>query len=303
MDTLNIFAGPGGWCEGVRANGGDSGLGIDFDRVACDTAMANKHERVYGSTLDLDPSNYSTRVLIASPPCQVWSNAGSRAGNTDMLTVSAMMGAIMNQNYNYKAFDWNDERSKLVCEPLRWVVGTSPDWVFMEEVPKVLDVWKMMVPHLNKLGYHTAIDVVNANSYGVPQNRRRAVLVASRVNSPLIPRPTRPGLTMAKAIGWGFTNRPAPTVCAGTNGKSTGAEWGGSPTRNAMWNVMGTASWKDKKVVETTADRIRLSIEDALVLQSFSRDYKLFGNKAKQYEQIGNAVPPLLAKALTKQAY
>lgn len=285
------------------ANGGDSGLGIDFDRVACDTAMANKHERVCASTLDLDPSNYSTRVLIASPPCQVWSSAGSRVGNTDMLTVSAMMDAIMKQNYNYKAFDWNDERSKLVCEPLRWVVGTNPDWVFMEEVPKVLDVWKMMVPHLNKLGYHTVIDVVNANSYGVPQNRRRAVLVASRVNMPLIPHPTGSGLTMAKAIGWGFTNRPAPTVCAGTNGKSTGAEWGGSSTRNAMWNVMGTASWKDKKAVETTADRIRLSIEDALVLQSFSRDYILFGNKAKQYEQIGNAVPPLLAKALTKQAY
>ena len=303
METLNIFAGPGGWCEGVRANGGDSGLGIDLDSDACNTAIANGHERICASTLDLDPYNYSPRVLIASPPCQVWSSAGKRAGNADMCSVSAMMGAIMGQNYNYNSFNWGDERSKLVCEPLRWVVNTQPEWLFMEEVPKVFDVWMMMVPHLKKMGYRVAIDIVNAHNYGVPQNRRRVVMAASRVATPEIPCPTRDGLSMAKAIGWGFTNKPAPTVCAGPNGKSTGAEWGGSSTRNSMWNVMGTANWKSKASPETTADRIRLSVEDALILQSFRRDYKMCGNKTKQYEQIGNAVPPLLAKAITAQAY
>lgn len=45
-------------------------------------------------------------------------------------------------------------------------------------------------------------------------------------------------------------------------------------------------------------DAIRLSVADALVLQSFRPDYPVQGTKSKQFEQIGNAIPPRLAAAI-----
>jgi DNA (cytosine-5)-methyltransferase 1 len=88
----------------------------------------------------------------------------------------------------------------------------------------------------------------------------------------------RPAPTLTAKAGqqWVFT-RPATTVCADPR--------------------LGSPGHRDREGGEPQfgSDAIKLTVPEALTLQSFRPDYPVQGNKGKQYEQIGNAVPPLLA--------
>lgn len=120
----------------------------------------------------------------------------------------------------------------LAAEPMRYLhdlnsVG-EPEWIAMEEVPDVLPLWKQYAVILRRWGFSVWTGILNAADYGVPQTRRRAILLASRVRTAQPPPPTHakneepeglfgPGrarwVSMAQALGWGATDRPVPTVC------------------------------------------------------------------------------------------
>jgi DNA (cytosine-5)-methyltransferase 1 len=127
-----------------------------------------------------------------------------------------------------------DERSLLAAEPMRYLhalhQADQPQWVVMEEVPDVLPLWRQYAAILRTWGFSAWTGILNAADYGVPQTRRRAILLASRLRTAAPPEPTHaavpepeslfgPGrqrwVSMAEALGWGATDRPVPTVCAG----------------------------------------------------------------------------------------
>lgn len=245
---LDLFAGPGGWSEGLRAIGlGD--VGLEWDRDACRTRAAAGHKtiRCDVSVYPVEPFVGKVTGLIASPPCQAFSMAGKRQGMLDLGRIHAAVEASRSGwRDELRAGPWADPRSALILEPLRWAWSLKPEWIACEQVPPALPVWEHVADVLRSWGYDALAVRLLAADYGVPQTRLRAFLLAHRTRRVRVPTPTHsrhpwgdlfgehslPWVSMAEALGWlpgersmdrrvgGFAadadvitdDRPAPTL-------------------------------------------------------------------------------------------
>jgi site-specific DNA-cytosine methylase len=142
--------------------------------------------------------------------------------------------------------------------------------------------------------------------YGVPQERRRAILMARKGNAPRWPEASHgkvaaldrlPWLTMADAIGWGITDGPSTTVLATSSGGPRPLD-GGSGARAKYRRAQDEGRWVGPSY---PTGFLRPTLSDVSLLQTFPADYPWQGSKlAEKFGQVGNAVPPRLASALLK---
>lgn len=240
MKALDLFAGPGGWDEGARELGIEP-LGIEWDEAACATREARGHRTLRADVAALDPLDFAPcELLIASPPCQAWSIAGKRQGQEDIGHVYELTRHLAESN-GYAEPEWADPRSRLVTEPLRWALALRPRLIAWEQVPPVLDYWRFCADILRAEGYSVWAGLLSAERYGVPQTRKRAILMASLDGPVEPPRPTHqayvpgepawdepvqtlegellPWVSMSQVLGW-EANILAPTLTGG--GTDTG---------------------------------------------------------------------------------
>ncbi|MER5210359.1 DNA cytosine methyltransferase [Streptomyces sp. NPDC002838] len=96
-----------------------------------------------------------------------------------------------------KLEELGDERTGLVLQPLWWVIerskrpGLEPyEAVVLEQVPAVMPVWERYAEVLASLGYRTGTQMMHTEAFGVPQTRRRAVLMARLGRTGLRNRPS-----------------------------------------------------------------------------------------------------------------
>ncbi|MFD9224856.1 DNA cytosine methyltransferase [Streptomyces sp. NPDC060064] len=265
MTVLDLFAGPGGWSHALTVLGVRD-VGLEWDEWACKTRAAAGQ-----LTIRTDVAMYpawpflgTTTGLIASPPCQAWSMAGKRLGLLDQpLVHQAVADLAQGRDTRERLLaSCRDERSLLAAEPIRYLHALNqhgqPEWVAMEEVPDVPPLWRQYAAILRTWGYSVWTGILNAADYGVPQTRRRAILLASRTRTAEPPPPTHaklaepeslfgPGRTqwvsMAEALGWGATDRPVPTVCAG-GGPGGGPEPFPSGSRKTLADARDRGTWK-----------------------------------------------------------
>lgn len=309
VHMVDLFAGPGGldvaaqWL-GVAVDG------IEWDADACATRFEADLRTHQGDVRQSDPKKFpGAKILAGGPPCQTYTVAGSGHGRRALSEVVAAAESMASGDVVAEVFTELDEKTQLVLEPLRWVLKAAEDddayeAVVLEQVPAVLPVWRTVRDVLRQIGYSCEVDVFRTEQFGVPQTRRRAILIARRGAKTTLPSPTHrpyrrdvardggdqsllPWNTMGETL-----DRATPFTVISNYGT------GGNPKlrgRRSSDQPAATVTGKIRRNRVLTADRTieRFSFAEAGMLQTFPHDYPWSGRDVAQ--QIGNAIPPRLA--------
>jgi len=283
--------------------------------------------------------------------------AGKRKGELDRANCHTLADRMAGGDDSIDWTAWEDDKSPLVCQPVRWVRDLRPEWVALEEVPAVASLWEHFARIFRGWGYSVWTGDLCAADYGVPQTRTRRILMAHKTMMVQPPEPTHTQwpangfdlfgavraswVTMAEGLGPDWTLRladetpgspaadaagqwnvrpgeqspvyvngnqpnagrrsihePAPTILFGH--RSNDVRWvferpATTVVGSFCPDVIAAPGYRTKTSRQNAAGSVRVSIEEAGVLQSFPADYPWSGSKSKRSEQVGNAIPPRLA--------
>ncbi|MEV8406665.1 DNA cytosine methyltransferase [Streptomyces niveus] len=316
---MDLFAGPGGLDVAAE----DLGLtvnGIEWDDNAYATRLAAGLEGPQGDVRKFHPKDFpDATVLAGGPPCQTFTVAGTGAGRKALDLVKYFvhqMAAGIDVEPELALLD--DERTGLVLQPLRWALlaekaDKAYDVIVLEQVPSVLPVWIEIGKVLKRLDYSVDWGILRTEQFGVPQTRRRAILIARRHGKATLPGPTHqpyrkgrrpdpndpildPWVDMRRTL-----DRKEPFVVVSNYGT------GGDPKERGRRNwdepsatVTGKISRNRVMTPDESKELPRFTHAEAGLLQTFPRNYPWSGKDIAQ--QIGNAIPPLLAKRVLEAA-
>lgn len=301
--VVSLFSGCGGLDLGFEAAGCETIAAVDNDYEACKTLRSNRPGwGVFeGDIRDYNPTMQDVDIVIGGPPCQGFSSAGKG--------------------------DPKDPRNFLWKEYMRVVGRLKPRAIVLENVSALThrkngDHLTGIMTSLEEQGYRFVYGVLNAADFGVPQARRRLVVIGLRDGVPTMPEPTHVGhhVTVDEAIGdldgvfdeaW---NHVPPHHAAHVVERWSRLEPGESdpnyrrarldPAKPSTtiragggYGPKGNHLAGFHPPIHPHKPR-QLTVREAARLQSFPDDWILQGSKTAQGRQIGNAVPVKLAAAI-----
>jgi DNA (cytosine-5)-methyltransferase 1 len=315
---IELFAGCGGLSTGFLDAGLHIAAGFDIDLRAVDAYNYNHSYRgSRGIAADLGELTSdellrlagvkAVDIVIGGPPCQPFSIVGKRRG-------------------------LQDERADLLQQFARFVEELNPKVFLLENVPNLAsiaggEVLGSMLSRLRKAGYCIRHEIVSADDFGVPQRRKRLVVVGVRGASHVsFPAPTHGILdarkvTAKQAIGdlpeaaefgeCGIHNHE-PTAHSKSMMTRFGKLLPGKRERGSFHDRLhpdrpgytlraGSGNFSPLRPVHYSSDRV-ITVRESARLQGFSDDFIWPDRipRLQQYRQVGNAVPPPLAAAFAR---
>jgi len=282
--VLDLFAGCGGLSLGFEAAGFKT-IGYEMNPDAAETYRTNLKGECFVEKLSLDFEYPKAQIIIGGPPCQPFSVGGNQNGINDSRNgFPFFVDAI--KKVKPKVFLFENVRGLLY----------SNKWYF-----------ELIVQELEGLGYKTNFKLLNAVNYGVPQNRERLFLIGH--NSDFVfPEPEKIKFTVGDAISDLMYSTPPESKFLTQSQDNYIANYERAskcvnprdlyedrPSRTLTCRNLSAATGDMHRVKLPDGRRRRLLIEEAARLQSFPDNFKFMGAETSKFNQIGNAVPPLLA--------
>lgn len=330
FNSVDLFSGAGGLTLGMKKAGFQTKVAIEINESAVKTFRLN-HKKTTVITEDIrevssdDIASHFNgeplHFLAGCPPCQGFSS----------------IRRLNKRNVR-------DKRNSLVLEYLRIVKELRPLTIMMENVPNIENyfLFRRLISELKEAGYHVDYKVVNIKDYGVPQSRKRLVLVGSllgeikvatglRVNPETVrkfiaklPKPADSEDWLHKIVA---THSPEVQERIRLTPKNGGSRKDlpkkytlecHKPENNGFNDIYGRLRWDDVsstitggclnpskgRFLHPEQDRC-ISAREASILQSFPLNYK-FARETSKTDlalMIGNALPPRFSFYQSQNVY
>jgi len=317
INYIDLFSGAGGMSLGFDQVGFNNIFSIDIEPRFCETYKTNfpKHNLIQKDISKLSNEeiksligNKNIDVIIGGPPCQGFSMAG---------------------NIGRKFID--DSRNQLFREFARIVEIVQPSYFVMENVARLFthnkgETKKEIIELFKKMNYNVDCKVVNTADFGIPQVRNRVLFIGNRISNTIV----FPTKTIDKPISIKEAIDKLPKLKSGEKSKIPNhismkhseqmlekmkyVSDGGN--RNEIPELIRPKSGDVRKYIRykstepsvcVTGDMRKifhysqnraLTVRELATLQSFPLDFIFKGSTISQQQQVGNSVPPILAKEI-----
>lgn len=324
--TLSLFSGGGGLDIGFERAGFEVLFATDINHECCETLKLNAGNTLNRNlvveehditTLDFNVLPENIDMIIGGPPCQSFSASGRRAGGA--------AGKLDERGNLFKSYCKVVDLLKpkaFLFENVRGILGTNKGEDFQE-----------IVSSFSALGYRIEHRILDAEDYGVPQQRERMFIVGHKLDRPfLYPRPVFgpdsihgiPYISVGEAIKdipfteqdrretlfeGGKYSELLPLVPPGSNYLHFTAKRGypepifAYRSRFSDFLYKANPEYPVKTLIASPGkytgplhwDNRYLTVSEYKRIQGFPDEHIFFGDRAAQIRQIGNSVCPKIA--------